>query len=154
LAQIANIVLELLSPLFLSPMGELAQAAVSRVNSEADVEGSIRELTPREQLEVVNTVIAGSLKRELLLIAENREMIGSLRERYDGGLLFRQRRGIDDDVPIDGIKVLWELPEGQYREEDLISDQRQQAVLHLLKAWGDGVAEARRQLETGDDDSR
>ena len=133
------IVAELLAPLLESPLSGLARQAISRIESEAEEDGpsDAPRVTGREgfeQVEQVDEVVFGLLKRELNLLYANQRLTGELRLRDDGPMFT-------------SVVVVTPNGDGPPILEDLLSPVRAEALIGLLQAWKEGVSEARLRLE-------
>jgi hypothetical protein len=147
----------LLAPLRHSGVSALAEAAEARIQSAEDDESSPEDEerdplapsvseTPRErgfrQLKIVDLVVSGILKQELLLQRRNVELVRELRGRAEDA---------DETGLLRTVTIVSSPVERPGREANLIGGRRLEAIEYLLSSWKNGVDETRRRLETDGD---
>ncbi|WP_041373529.1 hypothetical protein [Phenylobacterium zucineum] len=148
MAEVHPYVQDLLSPLLRSRLAAVGEVALSRlVAAETAPEREIEGMGARpdetagdrgrRQLELADRVVAGALKRELLLFERTLELLRRI------GADQRQR----EEVRLESIRV----GDDGDRAEDLITGARRAGLQTLLTAWRKGVEVTRERLAADGD---
>jgi hypothetical protein len=128
-----NVLLEALSSAGLTDLARSAASRATAIDLPEEGDGTVREDRPTdrlEQLDLANKAVVSRLEREM-----------SATDRL---------RGLMPQFGLDSILVTPATVEREGRADDLMAQERRDALAQLQNVWTEGVRELRRDWEAQD----